>query len=131
MTKKRQKTVCGRSACLSGHQLTTFVRRFIAGSLADGDSKITSAAKAANLNVRTFQRRLLEAGVTYHQLINEVRLEMAILLLVRTEMTVAEVARDLGYSQPGHFTRAFKRWTAEAPSTVRRRLREGRKCKCR
>lgn len=126
MTKKtRHKIARKQSASLSGHHLTAFVRRFIAGRLADGDPKITRAAEAASMNVRTLQRRLSAAGVTYHQLTNEVRLETAILLLVRTEKRVAEISRALGYSHPGHFTRAFKHWTGAAPSTVRQRLRRG------
>ncbi len=126
MTKrKRQKIARRPSASLKGHHLTAFVRRYISGALADGDPKITKAAAAANLNVRTLQRRLLDTGITYHQLVCEVRLETAIILLVRSDETVAKIASVLGYSHPGHFTRAFKRWTGSAPSTIRRRLRRG------
>ncbi|MDJ0982696.1 MAG: AraC family transcriptional regulator [Kiloniellales bacterium] len=126
MTKnKRHKIALKGSASLSGPDLAAFVRQFIAGALADGDPAITKAAEAAKLNVRTLQRRLLDAGFTYHQLVCEIRLETAIVLLVRTDKTVAAISRALGYSHPGHFTRAFKRWTGAAPSTIRQRLRRG------
>ena len=123
--KKRHQIARGQSLSLSGHQLTAFLRCFIAGSLADGEPTIARAAVAANIHVRTLQRRLTDAGATYHQLVNEVRLETALLLLVRSEKSVADIARALGYSHPGHFTRAFRSWTGETPSAIRKRLRKG------
>ena len=123
--RPRKKIVCKRRASRSGRDLTKFVRRFITSSLADGEPTIARAAEAAEMSVRTFQRRLLDVGLTYHQLLNEVRLETAMRLLVRSELSIAETARALGYSDPAHFTRAFKRWTGEAPSTFRQRLRQG------
>ncbi|MDJ0944911.1 MAG: helix-turn-helix transcriptional regulator [Kiloniellales bacterium] len=115
---------------LCGRNLVAFVRCFIARSLADGDPRIARAAEAAKLSVRTLQRRLLAAGLTYHQLLDEVRLETAIHLLVRSDNSVAETARALGYAHPGHFTRAFRRWTGDAPASFRKRLRSGRRRSC-
>lgn len=33
----------------------------------------------------------------------------------RAELPVSEVAARVGYSDPAHFTRAFRRWTGHSP----------------
>ena len=125
--RKRIQTVDKSSASCADRDLATFVRRFIRSSLASGDVTIRKAAKAADMTARTLQRRLGAVGLTYSQLVDEVRLGTAIRLLVRPEMSLSEIALTLGYSDPGHFTRAFKRWTGETPTVFRKRLRQGRR----
>ena len=120
----RNSVVRKRSAPRAGHCLVDLVRLHIASTLADGEPTIAKAAQAANMSVRTLQRRLLDVGLTYHQLLNEVRLEEAMRLLVRSEVSVTECSVALGYAHPAHFTRAFKRWTGEMPSAFRLRLRK-------
>ena len=107
--------------------LPTLVRRSIEESLASGDPKIVGAAAAAKMSVRTLQRHLSNLGYTYHQLLDEVRMEAAIGLLVLSEISIADAADRVGYSDPAHFTRAFKRWTGELPSAFRQRIRCGRR----
>ena len=43
-------------------------------------------------------------------------------LLEQREMQVTEVALQLGYADPSHFVRAFRRWTGQAPGEFRRSL---------
>ena len=112
-----------RRASAAGRCLASYVRRFIASSLADGEPTVARAAEAAGMSVRTLQRRLLDADLTYHQLLNEVRLVTAMRLLIGPEMSVAEIALALGYSDSAHFSRAFKRLTGEAPFALGQRLR--------
>lgn len=81
------------------------------------------------MSTRSLQRRLLKFGLTYSQLIDEVRLETACRLLARTETSLAKIAYDLGYADPANFTRAFQRWTGQKPSAFRRRRRRERKCR--
>ena len=62
MTKrKRDRMLYVPYASHADDNLTTFIRRFIASSLAGGEPTVTKAAEAADLGVRTLQRRLLEA----------------------------------------------------------------------
>ena len=43
--------------------------------------------------------------------------------LEKTRQSVAEIAAELGYSEPSAFFRAFHGWTGEAPSAHRKRSR--------
>ncbi|MCP4306443.1 MAG: helix-turn-helix transcriptional regulator [bacterium] len=42
----------------------------------------------------------------------------------RTQFSVAEIARDLGYSTTANFSRAFKRWTGKSPRQYRKDTQE-------
>jgi AraC-like DNA-binding protein len=43
-------------------------------------------------------------------------------LLQQRNVPIADIAYQLGYSDPAHFTRAFRRWTNEAPNRWRRTI---------
>ena len=114
-----------RTTSCAERDVAKFVRRFIAAALNGGEPTIAKAAEASEMSVRTLQRRLEDVGLTFQELVNEVRLEKAVRLLLRPGASVAAVASALGYSDPAHFTRAFRSWTGETPSAFRRRLRHG------
>lgn len=46
-------------------------------------------------------------------------------LLAETDMTVGEIARQLGFTSAAYFTRAFGKITGESPTSFRRRNRAG------
>jgi AraC-like DNA-binding protein len=70
---------------------------------------------------RHLPRRLAAIGITYSQLVGEVRSGTALRLVDDSGLTLAEISRILGYSDPAHFTRAFTRWTGMTPRDYRRR----------
>ena len=72
------------------------------------------------LNVRTLQRRLESQAVTYKQLIDRARFDLASQLLRQSHATVTDIAFDVGYTDVAHFTRAFRRWTGVSPREYRR-----------
>jgi AraC-like DNA-binding protein len=82
-------------------------------------------AKRLNMSARTLQRRLNDWGVTFEELIDEYRRDRALRLLARPDHTVLEIAYSLGYSDPAHFTRAFKRWTGGSPRSYRQTVGVG------
>jgi AraC-like DNA-binding protein len=86
----------------------------------DGPPPIECVARAARCSVRTVQRRLREAGLTYTGLLDEVRLEIAAVMLREAGKRVRDIAFDLGYSDQANFTRAFRRWAGVSPSEFRR-----------
>src|SRR5690606_9540485 len=80
---------------------------------------IDSVADNFNLTVRTMQRKLKEEGVSYLQIINEVRKFLAIDYMKNTDSSIKEISVVLGYSEPSGFVRAFKKWTGKTPSAYR------------
>ena len=87
--------------------------------LRDGTPSIELAADIADLSTRTLQRRLADRGLTYRGLLDQTRYETAIDLLENTDNSITEIAHLLGYSNPTHFTRAFRRVTGVSPSEFR------------
>ena len=78
------------------------------------------AQVAADLHVdeRTLRRRLAAEGTTFRRLTDDVRHARALELLGQGA-AVAEVARELGYSETATFTRSFTRWEGFPPSRRR------------
>jgi len=79
---------------------------------------------AAALNVTpTHLSRACKAacGRAAHAILQDRVLFEARQLLTGTEMPVKEVARQLGFTSPAYFTRAFQNRTGETPSSFRRR----------
>src|SRR5262249_16879752 len=80
---------------------------------------VNHVAEAVGLSTRTLQRRLHEEGTSLARLIAQVRLDFARRLLRDPERPIRDVAIDLGYSDPAHFTRAFHTWTGLTPREYR------------
>jgi AraC-like DNA-binding protein len=85
------------------------VERFLA-TAPTGFSKQSEVATALALSQRTLVRRLSEEGTTFRKLL-EVDLERrAGELRESRSLKVADVSAQLGYSDPGSFARARRRW---------------------
>ena len=97
------------------------LRQAIRLRLEEGFPDLGRAAGMAGMSVRTLQRRLADEGTSYSRLVDEVRFGMALRRLGAPDTKLIEIAFDLGYSDPAHFTRAFRRWTGVAPREFRRR----------
>jgi AraC-like DNA-binding protein len=97
------------------------LRREIARVLVKGEGGIEHLAKATGTSVRTLQRRLKDAGVSYSDLQNDVRKTLALNLLENETLALAEIAFSLGYSEVSAFNHAFRRWVGQSPGDYRRR----------
>ena len=91
------------------------VERVIEPLLAGGDVGIDRVARALGASRQTLYRKLKAEGVTYEQVLDELRTRLA-RRYIREGMSVKEAAYRLGFSEPAAFSRAFKRWTGSSPS---------------
>ncbi|MEH6472173.1 MAG: AraC family transcriptional regulator [Halopseudomonas sp.] len=78
-------------------------------------------AQGYSLSSQTLRRRLKAEGCSYPQLKDEIRQDLAIEKLRVSQLPVAEIARQLGFSESRAFTRAFRHWTGFSPSEYRQR----------
>ena len=83
--------------------------------LRDGAPSLELAAEIADLSTRTLQRRLADEQLSYRGLLDAVRYETAVDLMQTTDNTVTDIANLLGYTDPSHFARAFRRMAGVSP----------------
>ncbi|MEH6517546.1 MAG: AraC family transcriptional regulator [Halioglobus sp.] len=87
--------------------------------LPDGPPNQQRIAADMNVSHRTLQRKLKEEGASFADLLKDTRLQLARKYLQQTNRSVVETAYLLGFSEPSTFSRAFKRWTGQAPAEYR------------
>lgn len=80
---------------------------------------LESVAANFNTSPRSLQRRLKEEGVTFLQIVDEVRSRLARQYLQSPRYSIKDIAGLLGYNEPAAFTRAFRRWTGQPPGAFR------------
>ncbi|WP_417546292.1 helix-turn-helix transcriptional regulator [Marinobacter sp.] len=73
-------------------------------------------ARHFHMSERTLKRHLQAEGVSFRQLLEDVRKSRAESLLKEGGMSISETASSLGFSDASTFSQAFKRWTGKAPS---------------
>lgn len=77
-------------------------------------------AESLHVTSRTLRRQLQTFGVSFQDLLADIRKKRALDLLQNTNKPVDEIAYELGYSDPSNFGRAFRKWTGSSPSDVRK-----------
>lgn len=114
-THECEKTLAARQRL---YGMTGHVRRVLRESGAPTHS-MTSMAQALNIHPRRLRRQLKRENQTFQKLREEHRQIVAIDLLMKTNLQIANIAERLGYSEAACFTRAFKRWTGKSPKQYR------------
>lgn len=77
-------------------------------------------AQQVHLSERTLRRRLAQQDTRYLTLRDTTRYERACDLLRHSELSLAEIAQALGYADARSFRRAFKRWSGQLPTALRK-----------
>lgn len=107
--------------------LTEDLRRVLRTELLRDNCSAAAVARFFSMHRRTMNRHLRMEGLAFRQVANEVRFELACELLANTDMTLGQIAAALKYSELSAFTRAFRRWSGQAPSAWRANLPRVRK----
>jgi AraC-like DNA-binding protein len=82
---------------------------------------IEDVARELGTSPRTLQRRLAEDGVTFQQLMQDARRELARHYLLHSSLELNETAYLLGYEDAHSFFRAFHDWEGSPPGEWRTR----------
>ena len=80
---------------------------------------LDQAATKIGLSSRSLRRHLQSSGTTYQSILNDARTALATKLLRETDEPVSAIAYEVGFENPSHFGRAFKKWTGTSPSEYR------------
>lgn len=87
--------------------------------LGNGEVSVDTIAELLHVSARTLQRHLTREHASFHELLTNVRHELALFYLQDEELSILDVSLRLGYNQSSSFCTAFKSWTGKSPSDYR------------
>jgi len=91
------------------------VRRLLGQSLPDRMPDPQDIADRLAVSAQTLRRRLAAEGTSFQRIRDQLRRDVAIAALATGTVSIEDISRRLGFSEPSAFHRAFKRWTGSAP----------------
>jgi AraC-like DNA-binding protein len=118
MTSKRD----GDAGMRTGNAPSRFsedLRQVLETELLKGPCTSREIAHLFSMHHRTLSRHLAREGVTFQQVVDEIRFTIARDLLANTDIALNQISVMLRYSEPSAFTRAFHRWSGQPPSAWR------------
>ncbi len=116
--KAISKEILTKKTCI-GNVNSKVLKALISQSSYTRAFSVEQTAQALAMSVRQLQRLLKQENISFRELSEQVLFERAKILLNAVENSVLDIAFELGYSDAGNFSRAFKRWSGESPSQYR------------
>ncbi|WP_260961204.1 AraC family transcriptional regulator [Pseudomonas citri] len=101
-----------------GHSLSSQLRHLLSRETARW-SDLESVAAHLHVSPQTLRRHLREEGTHFQELKDQLRRDIAIYHLSRADLSLQQIAEQLGFSEPSAFHRAFKKWTGLTPGAYR------------
>jgi AraC-like DNA-binding protein len=96
------------------------VQRILGTMLHGRTPAIDEVAAALGIPSWTLRRKLRDETASFQDIVDDMRRDVALSYMRNTELSFGEIAYLLGFSTPGAFQRAFKRWTDTTPGEFRR-----------
>lgn len=81
--------------------------------------RLADAAKALHLSSRTLQRVLQHNNCSFRRVVNQCRHRMAQHYLQDSELSLQQIAFELGFEEQSSFQKAFKGWQGCSPGRFR------------
>jgi AraC-like DNA-binding protein len=106
-------------ASMPARDLVSSLKDLLKVYLAEGYPSIELAADISGMSVRTLQRNLARSQITYSKVVEIARFEAAVQLLGDPGSKIIDVAYAVGYQDPSHFSRAFRRFAGTSPREYR------------
>jgi AraC-like DNA-binding protein len=95
------------------------LEKAMAPLLPHGKAQVGEVARQLGMSRRTLARRLASEGLTFAELLADLRIDLAKHHLRDGDLPISEIAWLLGYREASAFTHAFKRGTGETPREFR------------
>lgn len=96
------------------------LRELLKTYIHDGYLPAAGAAELMDVSERTLARRLSQSGVTYGELVDEVRFTAAKKLLRQPGASIGDVAMQIGFNDQRNFSRMFRRVGGMSPRDFRK-----------
>ncbi len=109
------------------HALHEIVHKVI-NKLSSGHFDRVSVARELGISASTLQRRLAAEGVSFTQLLNDTRRNLAGVYVRESQRPIKDIAYSLGFADLSNFTRAFRGWFGMTPRDFRQQAQKVRKC---
>lgn len=106
-------------AASTSSQIVSDTERAVRTMLELGAPRIENVAQSLGVSVRTLQRRLVEEGTSFQDVVEQTRERLARQYAQRGDLSSAQMAFLLGYADVTSFLRAFKRWMGTSPQEFR------------
>ena len=117
LLKSSEATLADRKGETS--QLRTRVENAISSLLPHGRVLAEDVARGLGMSERTLVRRLSDEGLSFSEILQKLRRDLAVRYLTDHKLHVPKIAWLLGFQEVSSFTHAFKRWTGKTPSKMR------------
>ena len=95
------------------------VENAVTSLLPHGRARADMVAKKLGMSERTMARRLAEEGVTFIEIVQQLKATLARYYLEEGTMPISKIAWLLGFEEPSSFSHACKRWTGKTPRELR------------
>lgn len=99
--------------------VTEQVKNLLRLTLRDSVPSSALIAEKLGMSSRTLQRKLGEEQTHYKDVLAELRLELARYYLRNTDLSLDDIAAELGYAEARSFHRSFKQWTGQTAGAYR------------
>jgi AraC-like DNA-binding protein len=96
------------------------VENTIAPLLPHGQAQADVVAKKLGMSERTLARRLAEQGVTFSEVLQQIKASLAARYLEDGGLPISRIAWLLGFEEASSFSHACRRWTGKSPREFRR-----------
>jgi AraC-like DNA-binding protein len=83
---------------------------------------LENVADVFNLTPRTLQRHIKGENQTFRQITDELKKQIAYLLIHHPGFTITDLSYVLGYGEPAAFIHCFKKWYGQTPNKFRQKL---------
>jgi AraC-like DNA-binding protein len=100
----------------------TRIENAITTLLPHGKPKRNVVAQRLGMSSRTLARRLTAEGLSFGEILNQLRSDLAKRYLSEGKFSISEVAWFVGYSGVSAFSHSCKRWTGLNPRKMRHKL---------
>jgi len=118
LTRLREElvTLAGDTGVLS---FLNRVRGEVRSRFPDGYPHVEEVAEALGMARWTLQRRLADHGLTFSDVVEEVRRDLAVFHVRQPHIPISDIGFMLGYSELSAFSRACRRWFGASPQRLR------------